>query len=81
MDVSKVTRKGQVTIPSSIRDRLGIEVGSHVAFSVEDNKVVLRPVVADVRRLFGVVESDRSVSLKEMDEAVSRMGGESDKKR
>lgn len=39
-----VTSKGTVTIPSSIRKRLGIEQGRQVRVSVsEDNKIVLDP--------------------------------------
>lgn len=37
-----VTSKGQVTIPKPVRDRLGIEPGSRVAFELAtDGRVVL----------------------------------------
>jgi AbrB family looped-hinge helix DNA binding protein len=40
-----VTRKGQVTIPKPIRDRLGINPGSKVDFEVaEDGRAFLRRV-------------------------------------
>lgn len=42
----RVTSKGQVTIPKSIRDRLGIEAGSRVEFVVHEGEAVLR-VAAD----------------------------------
>jgi AbrB family looped-hinge helix DNA binding protein len=43
---SNVTSKGQVTIPKKVRERLGIEAGSAVAFELTDaGEVVLRPVV------------------------------------
>lgn len=39
---SRVTRKGQVTIPKPVRDHLGIEPGSVVAFEVDaDGRVCL----------------------------------------
>ena len=39
---TKVTSKGQVTIPKPIRDRLGIEAGSAVEFEwASDGRVVL----------------------------------------
>jgi antitoxin PrlF len=39
---SRVTRKGQVTIPKRVRDYLGIEPGSIVEFDVSpDGRVVL----------------------------------------
>jgi antitoxin PrlF len=40
-----VTRKGQVTIPKPVRDRLGISPGSRVDFEVaEDGRAFLRRV-------------------------------------
>ncbi len=49
MTATKVTRKGQVTIPKAVRDRLGIVPGSAVAFELAaDGRVVL--VKADKKR-------------------------------
>lgn len=40
-----VTRKGQVTIPKPVRDRLGINPGSKVDFEVsEDGRAFLRRI-------------------------------------
>ena len=40
-----VTRKGQVTIPKPVRDRLGINPGSKIDFEVgEDGRAYLRRV-------------------------------------
>jgi antitoxin PrlF len=40
-----VTRKGQVTIPKQVRDRLGINPGSKIDFEVaEDGRAFLRKV-------------------------------------
>jgi AbrB family looped-hinge helix DNA binding protein len=40
-----VTRKGQVTIPKQVRDRLGINPGSKIDFEVaEDGRAFLRRV-------------------------------------
>jgi antitoxin PrlF len=42
---NNVTSKGQVTIPKKVRDRLGIQAGSAVAFELtEAGEVVLRAV-------------------------------------
>lgn len=40
---SKVTRHGQITLPASVRKRLGIEEGDMVEIEVEDEKAVLMP--------------------------------------
>ncbi len=40
-----VTRKGQVTIPKAVRDRLGINPGSKIVFEVaEDGRAFFRRV-------------------------------------
>jgi AbrB family looped-hinge helix DNA binding protein len=39
----KITRKGQVTIPRKIRDRLATEV---VEFDIINDEVVLRPLIS-----------------------------------
>ncbi|MBI4294892.1 MAG: AbrB/MazE/SpoVT family DNA-binding domain-containing protein [Chloroflexi bacterium] len=43
MPLSKVTRHGQITLPASVRRRLGIEEGDLVEIKIEDEKAVLRP--------------------------------------
>ena len=40
---SKVTRHGQVTLPASVRRKLGIEEGDIVEVVVDDDKAVLVP--------------------------------------
>jgi AbrB family looped-hinge helix DNA binding protein len=40
--MSRVTQKGQVTIPRSIRSMLGINTGDEVVSEMEKNKVVLK---------------------------------------
>ena len=40
---SKVTRHGQVTLPASVRRKLGIQEGDLVEVVVEDEKAVLLP--------------------------------------
>jgi AbrB family looped-hinge helix DNA binding protein len=42
-ELSKVTRNFQITLPVSIRKKLGIEEGDIIEMSVEDEKVVLAP--------------------------------------
>lgn len=42
LDMAKVTSKGQVTIPSSVRDQIGVRKGDKVLFVREDDgRVVL----------------------------------------
>ncbi len=41
MEISRLSSKGQVTIPKSIRDMLNLSEGDRVAFVVEQGKVVV----------------------------------------
>ena len=40
-----MTSKGQVTIPKAVRQQLGLQQGTRVAFVVEGDHAVLRPAV------------------------------------
>jgi AbrB family looped-hinge helix DNA binding protein len=40
---TKVTRHGQITLPASVRERLGIEEGDFIEIDVEDERAVLIP--------------------------------------
>lgn len=44
MSYSKLTKKGQVTIPSHLRKRYGMQEGSTIAFEESNEGIVLRPV-------------------------------------
>jgi AbrB family looped-hinge helix DNA binding protein len=43
MPTRKVTRHGQITLPSSVRERLGIEEGDLVEIEVVEERAVLVP--------------------------------------
>ncbi len=42
MEYSRLTRKGQITIPLKFRELLGIKAGEKILFDLEDKKVVLK---------------------------------------
>jgi antitoxin PrlF len=51
---AKVTAKGQVTIPKSVRDELGLHEGDSVVFRVEGHRAVIA-AAADLLDLAGSV--------------------------
>lgn len=56
MDVAaRVTSKGQVTIPKSVRDALALETGDKVVFRVEQNRAIMART-PDLLELAGTVE-------------------------
>ncbi len=44
MSYSRLTKKGQVTIPSHLRKRYGLQEGSTVAFEESRNGITVKPV-------------------------------------
>lgn len=44
MNVSKVGRRGQIAIPSAIRQELNLQEGDRLAFIRRGNEVVLQPL-------------------------------------
>ena len=44
MQASKLSSKGQVTIPRKIRERLGAKAGDLIAYEIKNNVVTLRRV-------------------------------------
>jgi AbrB family looped-hinge helix DNA binding protein len=74
---SKITIKGQATIPKMIREHLGLKPGDHVKFFVHpDGSVVLLPKLP-ARALRGFLKSKRArpVTIDEMNEAVAEGAG------
>ena len=70
--MSKITRKGQVTIPESIRESFGLLPGCDVEFIVEKGKVVIRRELksAKLDKWQGVIKLDA-----EVDEFVESLRG------
>ena len=71
--LTKVTRKGQITVPVEIRRALGIEIGDKVAVSLdEENGTVhahLRPVRSVTDMTFGsIAPRKRPENFKELRE-------------
>jgi AbrB family looped-hinge helix DNA binding protein len=44
MDITSITSKGQVTIPKTLRQQLGLRQGSKVEFVLVDDRVEMRIV-------------------------------------
>ncbi|TLS66726.1 AbrB/MazE/SpoVT family DNA-binding domain-containing protein [Mariprofundus erugo] len=75
MKTSLVTTKGQVTIPASVRNQLGIHQGDRVGFVYENGKVIILPVIKDIEAAFGLVSASQSASLDDIEQAIQSRGG------
>ena len=74
MPLATITSKGQVTIPKSVREQLGVESGDKVDFRIgEDGTVTVVPITRTVASAFGAFahKATKPVSLEEMDEGIA----------
>jgi AbrB family looped-hinge helix DNA binding protein len=72
----KISRKGWVVIPVSLRKRLNIKPGSTVLFEEQEGKLQIRPVASDpVEALSGMFKGGASLTedlLRERREEIKR---------
>lgn len=74
MHASKITTKGQVTIPQKLRRLLGVRPGDKIAFEAgEDGKVIIRKIDCRVS-LAGTLKEqiNRKATDQEIDDAINQ---------
>lgn len=73
MPTSTLTSKGQITLPHSVRQALGLEAGDKVDFVEVAGGYKLVPLHKDIRSLKGRFAGrvEHPVTLEEMDEAIA----------
>ena len=72
-----VTSKGQITLPKSLRDRMGLKRGSRIRFRVDaDGGLRGDPVLHDLEDLWALADQwrrpKRAMTAVEMDRAKAR---------
>jgi len=70
---AKVTSKGQVTLPKTVRDRHGIKAGDVIEFIEQDGKTWVRARnvrAVDLIGILGPPPSGKALSVEEMDKAI-----------
>lgn len=73
-----VTSKGQITIPAMIRNNLNVSPGDRIQFiEIEPGRFEMLVACNDVRNLKGMVKTNHTVSIKEMNKAIENKGSES----
>ena len=61
---SRISSKGQITVPVDVRDQLGLSVGTEIEFVVRDGEAVLRKgggLTHPVDRIYGRLQLGKSV--------------------
>ena len=71
MSSLSLTSKGQVTVPVKIRRCLGLNPGDRVKFVEQEGKYFIERDNDDISSIFGMFKAKKSVSLKQMEEAIA----------
>ena len=72
MSQATVTSKGQITIPAPVRASLKVGAGDKLEFvEVSAGRYEVIAVTRDVSSLKGLFKSDNTVSIDEMNQAIS----------
>jgi len=73
MATSTVSTKGQIVIPATIREELGLGAGSRVEFLKTEDGYLIKAATGSITALKGILSKPRKpVSVEMMDEAVRR---------
>lgn len=69
--ITTISKGQQITIPASMRDLLGLDVGTRVDIEVEDGKVVIAPIGENMEEVFKkskYMKPKRNLTAEQMDE-------------
>ncbi len=65
-----MTQKGQVAIPKAIRDHFQLKPADRIYFSIEDDKIVAKPVPT-IKEMYGSVKAKKVLTKAEYKEIIS----------
>ena len=68
MPISKVTVRGQTTLPSQVRKALGLKPHDSIIYLIEDDRVVIIPLRGDVLELRGRLKVKKKIDFKSLRE-------------
>jgi antitoxin PrlF len=76
MTTATLTSKGQITIPASVRNALGVDTGDRVEFvQIEKGRFELVAATLSVKQLKGMIRKPaKPVSIDEMNRAIAAQG-------
>lgn len=79
--LTRVTRKGQITVPVEVRRALGLQEGDNVAVLLEDGQVTLERRASIVERTAGALRSNQPALTPQQEQEVFEIGVAEDVRR
>lgn len=75
MQTSRITSKGQVTIPADLRKKLGLEPGDQVGFVLDTEGLRVVPREHRIEAAFGLCQAKVSVTDEDMERVIRERAG------
>ncbi len=72
MVFTKVGRRGQITLPKEVRHRIQVDEGDRIAFIIEGEQVILKPVTKSLLELRGSIPVDGEQDFNDIRQKVFR---------
>ncbi|HXU45801.1 MAG TPA: type II toxin-antitoxin system PrlF family antitoxin [Thermoanaerobaculia bacterium] len=79
MATATITRRGQITLPRSVREHLRVAEGDRLDFVIRENgSVILVPIGGSLRRLSGLLarSGSRPASIEELHDSIAAFHSE-----
>ena len=73
MTTARMGRRGQITLPREVRERLHLLEGQRIAFVVKGEDITLQPLTATLRDLRGSVQIDGPQDFDAVRQAVKEL--------
>ena len=72
--LATMTSKGQVTLPKEIRDKLQLDAGSKLDFTLQDGTLTMRPLRRSALSIIGILKrpGQKATTVTEMNKGIAR---------
>jgi AbrB family looped-hinge helix DNA binding protein len=71
---SSLSKKGQITIPASVRNKLHLNSNSKLEYIIHDGYLILAPINKEVKELKGFLSKPSfTLSIEEIDNIIKRV--------
>ena len=75
MASATVTSKGQITIPASVREDLGLKAGTRVEFvKIANGQYAIRPATISIKSMKGIFRGRGTATIEDMNRVIAERG-------
>lgn len=69
-NIATLTQRGQIVIPQPIREYFGLEPADKLFFKVEEDKIVVKPILS-INEAMGMIKTKKKITKKKYKEVIA----------